>query len=233
MPYDRKRFFDAVRRDLFNGRLSGLQVSGMEALLDAAPDDFNIKYLAYALATAKHETAHTMQPIEEYGKGAGRTYGRADPITGKTYYGRGYVQLTWKANYQRAKDKLGPDFVNRPELALDPKLAATIMYRGMTEGWFTGKALSAYFSANHSDPVNARRIINGTDKADTIAGYYRKFLDALLAAEIAPGMPVVAVPTPAPIEPPPMPEPMPAAVLAPAPAPARGWTWFGWLFGRA
>ena len=181
--YDRIAFFDAVRGSLFGGRLSPTQVAGLEAILSAAPADLHVKHLAYALATAKWETAHTMRPIEEYGKGSGRPYGKPDPVTGKAYYGRGYVQLTWKTNYQKAKDELGPDFVNHPELALDPKLAARILFRGMAEGWFTGRKLSDYFTPTRSDPVDARRIVNGTDKAAEIAKLYRPFLDALLAAE--------------------------------------------------
>lgn len=183
MHYDRKTFFDAVRSSLFGGNLTQSQVDGMEAVLSAAPPDFFIKNLAYALATDFHETARTMQPIEEYGRGAGKSYGIPDPKTKQAYYGRGYVQLTWKSNYQKAKDRLGPDFVNDATLALNPTHAANIMFRGMSEGWFTGKKLSDYFTATTSDPVNARRIINGTDKASTIAGYYTKFLDALLKAE--------------------------------------------------
>ena len=182
--YDRRRFFDAVRPSLFQGRLGATQVAGLEALLGAAPFDLHVKHLAYALATAKWETANTMQPIEEFEKGAGRSYGASDPRTGKIYYGRGYVQLTWKTNYQLAKDKLGIDFVSHPELALDPSLAATIMFRGMAEGWFTGKRFSHYFTPTRTDAVNARRIINGTDKAAEIAALYRLFLDALLGAEV-------------------------------------------------
>ncbi|TOE35570.1 hypothetical protein CGJ43_25525, partial [Vibrio parahaemolyticus] len=62
-----------------------------------------LQYLAYVLATTYHETGHTMKPIEEWGKGQGRPYGEPDPETGQTYYGRGYVQLTWLANYIKAK----------------------------------------------------------------------------------------------------------------------------------
>lgn len=184
--YDRKRFFDAVRKTLFGGRLSAMQVAGVEAILSAAPLELHVKHLAYALATTKWETAGTMQPIEEYGRGRGRAYGKPDPKTGKVYFGRGYVQLTWLANYQRAKDKLGPDFVNHPELALDPSLAAQIMFRGMSEGWFTGRKLGDYFTPQRTDAVNARRIINGTDRASEIAELYRLFLDALRAAEVTP-----------------------------------------------
>jgi putative chitinase len=231
MPYDRKRFFDAVRHTLFDGRLGQLQVAGMEAILDAAPADLHVKHLAYVLATAKHETAHTMQPIEEFGRGAGRPYGRADPVTGRTYYGRGFVQLTWKANYQKAKDKLGPDFVNRPELALDATLAARIIFRGMAEGWFTGRKLSDYFTPTRSDPVEARRIVNGTDKAATIAGYYRLFLDALLGAQVGPGIPEAPALRPVAADPPPMPEPSPTGAR---PAQPIGlWDRLGRLFGAA
>ena len=62
---------------------------------------------AYVLATAYHETAHTMKPVREYG---GETY-----LKKKKYYpyvGMGYVQLTWDYNYKKASDKLGVDLVS-------------------------------------------------------------------------------------------------------------------------
>ena len=101
---NRKFFFDHARLTLFDGSLRQSQVNGMNAILDewdrayAKKDD---RWLAYMLATTHHETAMTMQPIEEYGKGNGRSYGVPDPQTGKAYYGRGFVQLTWKTNYER------------------------------------------------------------------------------------------------------------------------------------
>jgi predicted chitinase len=173
MAFDRAAFFAAVRKDF--GRLSQSQVDGFNILLDAWAGH-DPRFTAYALATAWHETARTMQPIEEYGKGKGRAYGP----TG--FWGRGFVQLTWEANYAKARTKLGVDFVKNPKLAMVPKHAADIMVRGMLEGWFTGKKLADYFSATKNDPVQARRIINGTDKADLIASYHYKFLAALKAA---------------------------------------------------
>ena len=133
------------------------------------------------LATAFHETAFTMQPIAEYGKGKGRKYGVPAGPHQKVYYGRGYVQLTWDYNYKKAQDKLGAPFYGDPELALEPHHAAAIMIRGMVEGWFTGKKLADYLNDQHSDYIGARKIINGTDKAQTIAGYAKKF-EAFLAA---------------------------------------------------
>ncbi len=138
-------------------------------------DGVDKRYLAYILATVWHETAKTMLPIEEYGKGKGKKY------EGK-YYGRGYVQLTWDYNYKKATEKntKGWDFVLHPELALQVEPAMWICFEGMKKGWFTGKKLSDYFNAEKTDPVNARRIINGIDKAELITDYYNKFYNSIV-----------------------------------------------------
>ena len=183
---NRPQFFASIR-PLFK-RLSQSKVDGLNFLLDAFEQDggLSVQEMAYMLATAYHETAATMLPIEEYGKGRGRKYGQNIDIDGSRYkglphiyYGRGYVQLTWLTNYKRAGDKICVDLVNHPELALNPTYAAQIMIAGMREGWFTGKKLSDYIKAGKVDYVGARRIINGTDKAQLIAGYARQFEGAL------------------------------------------------------
>lgn len=174
------------------GRLNQSQVDGFNAVLSAinqygSPAN-KPAYVAYMLATAWHETASTMQPIAEYGKGKGRPYGKRIDVHGgrysdslPIYYGRGYVQLTWLTNYVFMKNRLGVDFVNNPELALNPKHAADIMITGMLEGSFTGKSLQKYITYGlYFEFVNARRIINGTDKATLIAQYAVKFLDSLI-----------------------------------------------------
>lgn len=178
-------FFDEVRTSLFNGRLKSGQVKGMEFILEQWDETgfTNRQWLAYALATAFHETAHTMQPIREYGKGRGRKYGIRDKITGQTYYGRGYVQLTWKFNYEKASQVLGFDFVHIPDLVMEPDNAAFIMFQGMKDGWFTGKGFDDYINDKQRDYWNARRIINGTDKAGKIADYAIKFEAALVVYE--------------------------------------------------
>lgn len=173
------------------GRLNQSQVNGFNAVLSAinqygSPAN-KPAYVAYMLATAWHETASTMQPIAEYGKGKGRPYGKRIDVHGgrysdslPIYYGRGYVQLTWLTNYVFMKNRLGVDFVNNPELALNPKHATDIMITGMLEGSFTGKSLQKYITYGlYFEFVNARRIINGTDKATLIAQYAARFLDSL------------------------------------------------------
>ncbi|HEY2454148.1 MAG TPA: peptidoglycan-binding protein [Scandinavium sp.] len=149
-----------------------------------------VSWLAYILATTYHETAATMQPIEEYGKGAGHSYGEPDPETGQIYDGRGYVQLTWKDNYQKSQDevvnfqtmKCDVPLVMQPDLAMTPWIAAQVAIVGMSQGWFTGKSLSDYLTETSTDYVNARRIINGTDKAQTIAAYATETQEALALA---------------------------------------------------
>src|SRR5690606_16382609 len=99
---DRKIFYDRIR-PLFGGTITQGQVEGMEAILNEweARELTDQRHLAYVLATAFHETAKTMQPVREYGRGKGRPYGDPDPLTGLIYYGRGHVQLTWKGNYRK------------------------------------------------------------------------------------------------------------------------------------
>jgi Predicted chitinase len=193
---NRSIFYDRVRGSLFNGRLTQSQVDGLEALLNAM-EGWPVAYQAYGMATAFHETSQTMKPIMERGGYAyytrlydvtgqnparARSMGNTTPGDGAKYCGRGYVQLTWKTNYERAGKDIGVDLVNFPELAMDPANAAKIMRDGMEQGWFTGKKLSDYLANGKKDYVGARRIINGTDKAQTIAGYAQKFETALRAA---------------------------------------------------
>ncbi len=187
---NRQAFLNAVRSALFAGAMTQDQVDGLEFILGQWNETgfTDERWLAYALATAFHETAFTMQPIREYGRGRGRTYGHPDPVTGETYYGRGYVQLTWKENYQRASQALGIDFVRQPDLVMAPENAAFILFQGMKDGWFTGNGFADYINDRQRDYRNARRIVNGTDRAGEIAGYALKFEAALDAArDAAPG----------------------------------------------
>ncbi|MCG9699626.1 peptidoglycan-binding protein [Vibrio natriegens] len=181
---------------LFQGEIAKEQWLGCERymlayfLLRSKRMRIPLSYLAYTLATVYHETAFKMQPIEEYQKGAGHDYGIPDPETGKTYYGRGDVQVTWRYNYEKLSKILfnvdtleqGVDLVNNPDLLLTPIYSAQATIMGMATGLFTGKKYSDYLDQESPDYVNARRIINGTDCAEVIAGYAHEFERALRLA---------------------------------------------------
>lgn len=192
MPYDRKHFFDTVRRDLFRGNLRQSQVDGMNHLLEVWERHYEkdnprdgTQWLAYALATFFHETAETMEPIEEYGKGSGKQYGYPVGPYNQRYYGRGHVQLTWETNYKNGEKFLKERYnvvhtIHKdPHKMLEGQVSALVSYDGMIHGWFTGVGLPKYFNSTMEDPRNARRIVNGTDRMDLIAGYYWKFKNAL------------------------------------------------------
>jgi hypothetical protein len=95
------------------------------------------------------------------------------------YYGRGYIQLTWKRNYQAMTSALAlngnNDLVNHPERALDRDIAYAVMSCGMRRGINGGPSLSNYIYHKQCDYRNARQIINLMDRADEIAAYARKY----------------------------------------------------------
>lgn len=190
-------FFNVVRGGKALGPvLTKQEVEGCEAILDACLG-FPASWAAYALATAVVEVNGTMQPIGEYGGTAyfrrqydiqgdrpakARELGNLTPGDGAKYHGRGYVQLTGRNNYARAETELGLPLLAQPDLALRQDVAAKIMRHGMEEGWFTGKSLRD-FLRDRPETLDqfkaARRVINGQDRAEEIAGYAMHFQSAL------------------------------------------------------
>lgn len=197
IPPRPERFFAALRAGLLAPELSQGEVAGCEAILRACAE-WPISWTAYALATAYHETAHTMQPVVEQGGEAyfARMYdpaglrpavaaklGNNETGDGCRFCGRGYVQLTGRANYARA------GLLDDPERALDPAVAAAVLEQGLREGWFTGRRLMDVLPlggpATRVQFTAARRVVNGQDRAALIADYAMRFQDALLAGGCA------------------------------------------------
>ncbi|MGI0116384.1 SH3 domain-containing protein [Zooshikella sp. RANM57] len=183
----RKEFYNKFRATF--GRLSQSQVDGINYLLvnmekDTRPAIKNktvwMRQIAYMFSTTKHEVANTYKPITEYGNENCRRYDG-----GCRYKGRGYVQLTHKYNYRKMSSIVGVDLVSNPTKALEPNIAYTVMSYGMFYGVFTGKKLGSYILAGKTDYVNARRVVNGLDKAQLLAGYARSFQKIMEASTVA------------------------------------------------
>ena len=195
--FNRKKFFDAYRTRF--GPLTQELVDAIEFLLTQIENDSRFgetekdrRQLAYCLGTFKWETAHTLRPIDEIGSAArfnklygpqtrvGKMLGNTQDGDGPRFHGRGYVQLTGRRNYTKAKNLTGVDLVSNPDAAKDPPLAYQIAVQGMVDGWFTGKKLSNFIKDGAADFENARTIINGHDKAAMIADIARRFNEVML-----------------------------------------------------
>jgi predicted chitinase len=125
--------------------------------------------IQYVIATVDHETAGTFRPVEEaYWLNNAESY-RRRKFKYYPYYGRGFVQLTHKRNYQKFAQIMNIDLVGNPDLALEFNNSLFILIYGMMHGTFTGKKLDDYFNGGGSDFIHARKIINGMDKAKKIA----------------------------------------------------------------
>lgn len=176
---NRDTFFAKLKELKLFTTLTQLQVDSIDAILNEIESQGinDNRQAAYIFATAYHECYDPkhpetrLTPIKEFG---GDKY-----LKGKKYYpyfGRGFSQLTWPDNYKKEAKRLGIDLVNNPDLMLDIPTAANSHVYCMAHGVYTGKKLSDYINAAKCDFKNARRIVNGTDKADVIAGYAQNFL---------------------------------------------------------
>jgi putative chitinase len=96
-------------------------------------------------------------------------------LVATSYGGRGYPHLTHKKNYE----KFG--VADNPAHAANPEFSAYVIGDGMVNGKFSkDQTVEAHIPRNGTaDFVNARKIINGLDRAKPVAGYAEHYLNAL------------------------------------------------------
>jgi hypothetical protein len=203
MPVDRDFFVANFPKSKLNGRaMTPGRKEGFDAILDvwdATETESPLAGLAYALATAWHETGGTMQPVREgfkatdaeavahvtaYCQRQGIANYAARQSNGNSYYGRGYVQLTHADNYRKMGSQLGVGdaLYDHPDDVMQPQTAARILLGGMIGGLFRpakGK-LADYFDGTTEDWFGARELING-DKDKTPAWAGGKSIGILIA----------------------------------------------------
>jgi len=184
---DRRTFLAGVAAALFGGTLSPSQTAGLNDILDEwdARKLTDVRWLAYMLATDYWETDRAVLGVREayyMGEPAAENYRRT--LRYYPFYGRSPPQLTWEFNYLTMTVHLAPrfpglDLVKNPDDALRPDVGMAILFEGMIFGLFTGVSLGTYFNATTDNPLDARRIINGTDHEADVADLHHGFLAAL------------------------------------------------------
>jgi hypothetical protein len=115
-----------------------------------------------AVATIGTEVGTSFKPINEFGSAAyfkqhyeGRLdLGNTQPGDGVRYHGRGYIQLTGRANYRAYGSALGIPLEQKPERALEPAVAA-----GLLAAYFKDHAIEP--SAEKGDWKMVRKKVNG------------------------------------------------------------------------
>lgn len=181
--------------------------NSLRQVLEYAKSDENIKEvsdLAYLLGTAKGESDYSLQRWEsDYACGlTGKPYnkkpcekalnyyrsttgGKKNYYTlgtdknGLPYFGRGLIQLTGKANYQKYGDLIGVDLVNDGDKALEPKNSfkiATTYLSNKRGGIYekNGVKRSTFDMARDGDLTKARKSVNGGTKGlDEVNKYYK------------------------------------------------------------
>jgi predicted chitinase len=101
----------------------------------------------------------------------GGRMGNDEPGDGYKYHGRGYMQLTGKANYREIGNRIGVDLVNHPELATTPENASKIA----VEFWKANVPLK-----DREDVTKATHAINGGDNGlNDRKEHYEKFIKEL------------------------------------------------------
>lgn len=180
MQLNRKTFYDQYRAKLdIDSRISKSEVKAIDLFLDYTGqyfDWFTLEQWAYIFATVFHETAHTFEPVREaFNKS--EDWRKAN-LRYWPHYGRGYVQITWKRNYDLFT-RLVKEHLNIRIKGMDdfmhPNIAFFTLIYGFKNGSFTGARIDKYITISKKDYINARRCINGSDKAEKIADHAEEF----------------------------------------------------------
>jgi predicted chitinase len=104
------------------------------------------------------------------GKGLGNT----QPGDGGKYIGRGYIQLTGRANYARYGNMIGKDLLGNPSLLSDPTIAAEVSVKYMLDRCKVSQTDPGYFEAACKSVG-----FNTPDIKAKKKGYYECFLGQL------------------------------------------------------
>ncbi len=139
----------------------------LAALTSASLDDPQM--LLVALATIRAETECFLplaEGISPYNTSPGghpfdlydhrRALGNQGPPDGADFRGRGFIQLTGRANYTHYAAKTGHDLIANPALACQPAIAAELLAHFLAD-----KQIPIRHALAANDLTAARRLVNG------------------------------------------------------------------------
>jgi peptidoglycan L-alanyl-D-glutamate endopeptidase CwlK len=153
----------------------------------AAANLGDLSMVLVALATIRAETASFL-PIAEaesaFNTSPGGTpfdlydhrkdLGNLGPPDGANFRGRGFVQLTGRANYTHFAQQIGQDLVANPALANQPAIAAELLARFLADKEPAIRAALAVPPPAGPDLALARRLVNGgTNGLDRFTAAYQ------------------------------------------------------------
>jgi peptidoglycan L-alanyl-D-glutamate endopeptidase CwlK len=107
-----------------------------------------------AEARSRYNSSPNGHPFDLYDKR--RDIGNKGAPDGERFRGRGYIQLTGRANYERYGTLLGVKLAEKPELASDPKIAGRIL-----AAFLKDKERIIKQALIEGDLRTARRAVNG------------------------------------------------------------------------
>lgn len=130
-----------------------------------------------AMATIRTEVGRAYKPVVEITNGTlyefRKDLGNYCPGDGPKYKGRGYIQLTGRADYDAYGKYLNLDLICHPELALDVTNSARILAQ-----YF--KVRQVNIACNAKDWVKVRRLVNGgSNGLDTFLSIINQFKVAI------------------------------------------------------
>lgn len=113
-------------------------------------------FVPVAEGISRYNTSPGDQPFDLYDRRA--DIGNSQPGDGAKYCGRGFVQLTGKANYRQhgAAIGMGDELLNNPERANEPEIAAALL-----ASFLKSKERAIKEALVRGDLRGARRLVNG------------------------------------------------------------------------
>jgi RHS repeat-associated protein len=162
-------------------------------LAEAEAQNLTPARTAYTLATMHVESEMGNDLTEDYNGTPAQYFkkydfrkslGNTQPGDGLRFAGTGLVQATGRGQYGRAGNLVGLDLVNNPWQMADPYVAAKVLVKGMMNAAFnTGASLPEYVNHKKTDFKGARYVVNGQDRAASIANMAERFHGALFLCD--------------------------------------------------